>query len=110
MHLIIDGFVQDSTKIVGLKDWLELMPIQIGMTRIAPAIVEHNAVITAGIVILAESHISVHIAHESGRAFIDLFSCKEFEYRVVLNRLNDIGLKHFYTGVKVIARGLEYLA
>ena len=32
-----------------------------------------------GIVIIAESHLSIHSFEEKGYTFIDMFSCKEFD-------------------------------
>ena len=38
-----------------------------------------------GVVIIAESHISVHTFQERGHVFVDVFSCKDFDTEFVKN-------------------------
>lgn len=63
---------------------LNTLPDQIGMTKITqPYVFPYKGLVPedtgiTGIVIIAESHISLHTFSEKNYAFIDIFSCKPF--------------------------------
>lgn len=95
MHLLLEGVPYEPYLTPGeLYEWLLTAPAQIGMTRIAPPQVMPVEGGMAGLVLIAESHISVHYlplrthiepVPEAGdvtwpdpRAWVDLFSCKLF--------------------------------
>lgn len=66
-------------------DLLKKLPELIGMTPITqPYIFPYSGLVPedkgiTGIVIIAESHLSIHSFEEKGFTFIDIFSCKEFD-------------------------------
>lgn len=80
MHLTIDGIgdsrlLNDSDRV---RDFLRLLPERIDMTVIAtPAVFARPDGGRIGIVIIAESHISIHTEID-GRFYADVFSCKDF--------------------------------
>jgi len=66
-------------------DYLKNLPELIHMTPITqPYVFPYSGLVPedkgiTGIVIIAESHISVHSFEEKGYCFIDIFSCKEMD-------------------------------
>lgn len=116
MHLIVDGFGADKTKLQDLEflySFLDHYPSQIGMTKIMPPHVfrYHGAKDEdwglSGFVLIAESHISIHTFPERAYVNIDVFSCKTFDAEGAIAFLKDhFGLARANT--RVLARGLEY--
>ncbi|NPA51797.1 MAG: adenosylmethionine decarboxylase [Aquificae bacterium] len=88
-HLMIDGYEANYATLASLEkigEFLEILPKEIGMTRIMPPYVfkydggdkpEDWGV--SGFVIIAESHISIHTFPEKQYFSIDIFSCKDFD-------------------------------
>lgn len=88
MHLIIDGYssdrqlLQDETSIYQI---LDSFPGHIGMTKISgPFIYRYTAGKPedwgiSGLVLIAESHISIHTFVERNFVNIDVFSCIDFD-------------------------------
>ena len=66
-------------------DYLKNLPELIHMTPITqPYVFPYSGLVPedkgiTGIVIIAESHISVHSFEEKGYCFIDIFSCKDMD-------------------------------
>ncbi|MFO8102495.1 MAG: adenosylmethionine decarboxylase [Dehalococcoidia bacterium] len=85
MHLIIDGYVNDPEKIKDkefIYRFLDMYPQKIEMTKVStPQVSEYNLQEQgiSGFVLLAESHISIHIFPEQSYVNIDIFSCAEFD-------------------------------
>ena len=108
MHLLIDAGLPSESARVRLKQvwrFLEEAPGLVGLNVILGPKVEPTPMGFAGFVIIAESHISVHV--EGERLFIDAFSCRPFEERPVL----DLAAKVFraeWAHTRIIPRGLEY--
>ena len=115
-HLAIDGYGADAAK---LKDtdlvyrFLDEYPSVIGMTKIAPpqVYVYHGQTPqdwgVSGIVLIAESHISVHTFPDRGYVNIDIFSCKDFD---AAGSLEDVKRTFGLPDVRVwtLERGVEY--
>jgi S-adenosylmethionine decarboxylase len=87
MHLIMDGYVTDAASLQDEKliyDILDEYPAQIDMTKITtPYVLRYVGVKpedwgVSGIVLIAESHISIHTFVERKFVNIDIFSCKDF--------------------------------
>ena len=87
-HLVIDAFVDDVTTISQIEpifDLLDTLPAQIAMTKITqPYVFRYHGVVPqdwgiTGMVIIAESHISIHTFPEHKRFHMDVFSCKPFD-------------------------------
>lgn len=92
-HLVIDAFVDDPTTIGQVEpifDLLNQLPEQIEMTKITqPYVFRYSGVVpddwgVTGMVIIAESHISIHTFPEHKRFHMDVFSCKPFDYERTL--------------------------
>ena len=89
MHLIIDGYVTDPRKIEDkefIYNFLDTYPPQIKMTKVSiPQVSEHDITSNkeeegiSGFVLLAESHISIHVYPEKSYVNLDIFSCREFD-------------------------------
>jgi S-adenosylmethionine decarboxylase len=66
-------------------DYLKKLPEMIGMTPITqPYVFPYSGLVSedkgiTGIVIIAESHLSIHSFEDKGYTFIDMFSCKDFD-------------------------------
>ena len=116
MHLVIDGYggnigrMQDMALVY---DLLDRYPSRIGMTKIAPPYVfryigskPEDWGIT-GIVLIAESHISIHTFPDRDYVCVDIFSCKDFDAQQALGEVSDW---FELTDVEscVLERGLEY--
>ena len=87
-HLMLDLYGCDLGKIKSVdvvSRWLDEMPDRIAMTKIMPPYVFKYSGLkpedwgVSGIVLIAESHISIHTFPEKGYATIDLFTCKDFD-------------------------------
>jgi S-adenosylmethionine decarboxylase len=92
-HLVIDAFVDDATTIGQVEPIFNLLndlPEQIEMTKITqPYVFRYSGVVpedwgVTGMVIIAESHISIHTFPEHKRFHMDVFSCKPFDYERTL--------------------------
>lgn len=97
-HLVIDAFVEDAEKISAVEpifDLLNDLPDQIEMTKITqPYVFRYSGVVpedwgVTGMVIIAESHISVHTFPEHKRFHMDVFSCKPFDYERTLQIIEE---------------------
>ena len=93
MHLIIDGHVKDPKKIKDkefIYQFLDTYPRQIAMTKVStPQVSEYDLKEQgiSGFVLLAESHISVHIYPNQSYVNIDIFSCAEFDHALAARQL-----------------------
>lgn len=115
-HLLFDGYAGNRESLTDLDhvfDFLNTLPERIGMTKISqPHVFKYNGVVPddwgiTGVVILAESHCSIHTFPERGGfVTIDIYSCKDFPADEVVSVINE----YFKTGAsswQVIQRG-EY--
>lgn len=91
-HLVVDAFVADGRRlgdVAAIFDLLDTLPARIGMTKIAPPYVFRYSGVkpedwgVTGVVIIAESHISIHTFAEHKRFHLDVFSCKPFDVAMV---------------------------
>lgn len=87
-HLMLDLEQCDSIALNCLETCFQFLyeaPEILGMTKItAPYVFRYNAPIPeeqgiTGVVIIAESHISIHTYPFKQYAFVDMFSCKPFD-------------------------------
>ena len=116
MHLILDGFGADPQKLQDLDATFTLLdnyPSKIGMTKIMPPYVfRYNGVKPedwgiSGVVLIAESHISIHTFPNKGYINIDVFSCKAFDPDLAVEYMKEqFGIS--LVNSRVLDRGLEY--
>jgi S-adenosylmethionine decarboxylase len=87
-HLTLDLYGCDKKILSDVKAnfrFLDTLPGKIGMTKIMPPYVfEYSGLRpeewgVSGIVLIAESHISIHTFPEKGYASFDMFSCNDFD-------------------------------
>jgi S-adenosylmethionine decarboxylase len=60
-----------------------------------------------GIVIIAESHISVHSFEDKGYCFIDIFSCKDFDVERAIEITKNL-FKPEDCEINIVARGKDF--
>ncbi|MFH1306549.1 MAG: adenosylmethionine decarboxylase [Candidatus Micrarchaeota archaeon] len=91
-HLTLDMYGCEKKKLESVdfvSKFLDGLPKKIGMTKIIPPYVFRYEGIkpedwgVSGIVLIAESHISIHTYPEKNYASFDVFSCKEFDIKKV---------------------------
>ena len=83
-HLFIDYEDYDGISTMDeLFAFFDTLPFKIGMTPIIRPYILKNKNITSILTMIAESHISLHIFHDTKRALFDIFSCKFFDYNSV---------------------------
>jgi len=98
-HLMLDCWQCDRRKISDLAYLWQVMdelPDIIGMTKITqPYVFPYSGLkpgdkgIT-GVVIIAESHITIHTFTERDYLFCDVFSCRPFDVGTVVDYLTEI--------------------
>lgn len=99
LHLIVDGATSNRIEEKDMEKVLSELPSIIDMRALAgPIIVRgtpENPGVT-GFVIVDKSHIAVHTFEEGDKVSIDVFSCKTFDERKVLEYLTRwLGLEDF---------------
>ena len=94
-------------------EYLKNLPELIQMTPITqPYVFPYEGLVPedkgiTGIVIIAESHISVHSFEEKGYCFIDIFPCKPFDYDKAVRLTKEIFQPKDWE-VKVVERGKDF--
>lgn len=94
-------------------DYLKSLPELIQMTPITqPYVFPYSGLIPSdkgitGIVIIAESHISIHSFEEKGYSFIDIFSCKNFDIDKAIKITTDLFKPDSYE-LNVVERGKDF--
>ena len=87
-HLTMDMYGCNKKKLKDVNvvySFLDELPPIIGMTKIMPPYTFSYSGLkpedwgVSGIVLIAESHISIHTFPEKNYASVDIFSCKEFD-------------------------------
>jgi S-adenosylmethionine/arginine decarboxylase-like enzyme len=85
LHWIADllGCEPDRLTARSLEEALVRLPASLGLTRVGdPQVVEHRTgggTSLAGIVLIRESHVSVHCFFEQRAVHVDVFSCRELD-------------------------------
>lgn len=94
-------------------DVLNNLPDLIGMTKITqPYVFKYAGLVPedkgiTGFIVIAESHISIHTFQEKDYVFLDLFSCKPFDYTYAQQYLVDTFESRKPT-IHVVERGLDF--
>ncbi len=98
-HLVVDAFVADGQRlgdVAAIFDLLDTLPERIGMTKISPPYVFRYSGVkpedwgVTGVVIIAESHISIPTLAEHTRFHLDVFGCKPFAVEMVRERISNL--------------------
>lgn len=97
MHITIDGYFGDPLKLADPKlisGFLGNYPQDIGMTPISPVQVwfynggdDPDKWGYSAFVLIAESHIVIHTFVEYGEAWVDIFTCKEFNGDLAIDQI-----------------------
>ncbi len=97
LHLTLDGYGANSDKlndIALLFETLNTLPAKIGMNKIGfPQIAQFKdkeIFGISGIMMIVESHISIHTYPKKKFISADVYSCKNFNYQVVVKHLKKI--------------------
>ena len=96
MHLLIDGFGGDNSKMTEesfIYDFLDNYPSHIDMNKITePKVTKYVGPKPedwgiSGFVMIAESHISIHTFPDRQYVNIDIFSCKDFDDKRAIDKI-----------------------
>lgn len=115
-HLILEAYGCAREKLAdlsALSKMLDTYPPRLGMTKIMPPYVfsyegKHKEDWgVSGVVLIAESHISVHTFPDKGFATLDIFSCQEFDLEKAIQYFCDhfapVSYEH-----QLLMRGREF--
>ena len=117
MHLLVDGYGADPNLLADqtlITEFLDEFPSLIGMNKISsPHVYKYVGDVpedwgVSGFVVIAESHISIHTFPDRRYVNIDIFSCKEFDGKGTLDKLQsrfDLANVRSWS----INRGLEHM-
>lgn len=109
VHWIADvvGCAPEQLRVDPLRSLLRELPDRLGLTRIGePQLFEHRPerepATIAGIVLIAESHVSVHCFPTEHAVHVDVFSCKQMDLVVARAYVLD-----FFRAHEVVEKVLE---
>ena|ERR1051325_9777684 len=116
LHLMIDAYGADPNDLDDLcllYDTLNALPDLIGMKKIGPPqmvrFTEKDIAGVSGVIMIVESHISIHTYSKKDYLSLDVYSCKPFDHRKVATFI-----KQVYSAkemeVQVIERGKKFPA
>ena len=105
LHLLVDGIISDSELFAeqNLRDLFEQLAANLDMTIILGPIFKHIELDPSkicassfeddggisGFCMISTSHISIHVWPNRGKFMMDIFSCKQFDDKRVLNMINE---------------------
>ena len=108
-HVMATLTLKKEISITEANSFLEGLIHQIGMTPITRAYGIHDRYdlpkYLSSIVMIAESHLSIHINLKTKQMFFDIFSCKMFDYSSIKTLLTDLGQLESW---HVVARGEKH--
>ena len=115
-HLMVDGYGGNSKKMENMEliyNFLDTYPEKMEMTKIMPPYVfkyigkKPEDWGLSGVVLIAESHISIHTFPLKQYLSLDIFSCKTFDSDNAIRFIKDMfGLTK--TETKLLNRGSEF--
>lgn len=114
LHWILDAVGCEAPGIAGLahlRSALEQVPARLGLTVVGEPKVfwdagsEPETATSAGIILIAESHLSIHVRPHLKTLHVDLFSCAPFDTRHALRLLREFYQFQTYDQ-RVIERGV----
>ena len=107
LHLLADFWVEDPEPLRRVTTWEALLPEACrasGATVLGARFHQFAPEGVTGIVLLAESHASVHTWPEAGLATLDVFTCGTMDARAVVDRIRT-ALRPVRERVTAVARG-----
>ena len=115
-HLILEAYGCKKSQLADLtliSETLEAYPEKLNMTKIMPpyvfkycgAVPEDWGV--SGVVLIAESHISIHTFPDKGFVTLDIFSCKDFDVEEAIKYFCSIFRPKSYEK-QLLMRGREF--
>jgi S-adenosylmethionine decarboxylase len=115
-HLMLDCYGCPREKLADMDlifNTLDTFPAKIKMNKIMPPYVfkyvgkfpEDWGI--SGVVLIAESHISIHTFPDKEHAFIDIFSCKDFDTDYARKELLNL-FEATHHEVILLSRGVEF--
>jgi|SRR3989338_408334 len=117
LHLTLDGYGSPKEKLADKKlvtEALLNLPNLLEMKRISkPQVLWYTGLIpedcgVSGIVMIAESHISIHTFQEKNFITADVYSCKPFDTEKTIEFFKkQFGIKNLE--INIIRRGLKYV-
>jgi len=109
-HLTVDGqgcSPKDLSNMSFIYKFLDECPKKINMTKITEPYIVRIPKGLAGMILIAESHISVHAYPKMERVYIDIFSCKHFDKDKALKYiLKYFNLKQYHSDC--VKRGKKF--
>ena len=106
-HLLVDLWVADPAPLRRVKTWRTLLPDacrEAGATVLGARFHQFQPEGVTGIVLLAESHASVHTWPEAGLVTLDVFTCGALDARAIVDRIRQ-SLAPVRERVTEVARG-----
>lgn len=94
-HVLIKVQSKEELKLDNVSDFLEHLVPGINMTPITRAFVVKSSVkhpkFLSGIILIAQSHISLHYNYKTKEIFFDIFSCAPFDFNALPEILGQFG-------------------
>ncbi len=115
-HLILEAYGCQKNLIADMgliSKTLDAYPAQLGMTKIMPPYVfEYHGSVeddwgVSGVVLIAESHISIHTFPDKQFVTLDIFSCKDFNVEEAIEYFSGIFQPERYEK-QLLMRGREF--
>ena len=107
LHLLVDLWVDDPEPLRWAATWEDLLPLacaEAGATVLGATFHQFEPAGVTGVVLLAESHASVHTWPERGLATLDVFTCGSLDAEAVVARVR-AAIRPARERVTVVARG-----
>lgn len=115
-HLVLEAYGCPKEKLgdLGLvSQALDAYPAQLDMTKIMPPYVfRYSGAVpddwgVSGVVLIAESHISIHTFPDKGFVTLDIFSCRDFDVQAAIDYFCSIFEPESYEK-QLLMRGREF--
>ncbi len=117
LHLTMDCYNGNAQKLADenlIIQFLTELPDLIGMHKISdPYLINYPSpkkpedAGISGVILIAESHISIHTFPLKRYASIDVFSCKDFDAKFVAKYVTEL-FEFTHAEINILDRGLEF--
>lgn len=109
-HLMVEIKANKVATMDSFFDFLENTAYNINMDPIIRPVVLKSTIddpeFLSGIIIIAQSHISLHYSYQSGLIYGDIFSCAPFDYKIVEDVFKELGDINSYV---LVPRGTKHI-